>query len=74
MRVHDSQAYRKMDVTRECISRILELRVFLFLSVSNNGPCLTAVEEDGGDKRLVQLSIVATGEPRCGDMGSGGGW
>ena len=24
--VHDSQAYRKMDVTRECISRILELR------------------------------------------------
>ena len=26
MRVHDSQAYRKMDVTRECISRILELR------------------------------------------------
>ena len=26
MRVHDSQAYRKMYVTRECISRILELR------------------------------------------------
>ena len=26
MRVHDSQAYRKMDVTRECISRILELK------------------------------------------------
>ena len=26
MRVHDSQAYRKMDVTRERISRILELR------------------------------------------------
>ena len=26
MRVHDSQAYRKMDVTREHISRILELR------------------------------------------------
>ena len=26
MRVHDSQAYRKMDVTRECISRIFELR------------------------------------------------
>ena len=25
VRVHDSQAYRKMDVTRECISRILEL-------------------------------------------------
>ena len=27
--VHDSQAYRKMDVPRECISRILELREIL---------------------------------------------
>ena len=29
MRVHNSQAYRKMDVTRERISRILELRDIL---------------------------------------------
>ena len=29
MRVHDSQAYKKMDVTRERISRILELREIL---------------------------------------------
>ena len=29
VRVHDSQVYRKMDVTRECISRILELREIL---------------------------------------------
>ena len=29
MRVHDSQAYRKMDVTSERISRILELREIL---------------------------------------------
>ena len=29
VRVHDSQAYSKMDVTRECISRILELRELL---------------------------------------------
>ena len=29
VRVHDSQAYRKMDVTRERISRILELREVL---------------------------------------------
>ena len=29
VRVHDSQAYRKMDVTMECISRILELREIL---------------------------------------------
>ena len=31
MRVHDSQAYRKIDVTRERISRILELREILLL-------------------------------------------
>ena len=29
VRVHDSQAYRKMDVTRERISRILELSEIL---------------------------------------------
>ena len=29
VRVHDLQAYRKMDVTRERISRILELREML---------------------------------------------
>ena len=29
VRVHDSQAYRRMDVTRERISRILELREIL---------------------------------------------
>ena len=29
VRVHDLQAYRKMDMTRECISRILELREIL---------------------------------------------
>ena len=29
VRVHDSQAYREMDVTRERISRILELRKIL---------------------------------------------
>ena len=29
MKVHDSQAYRKMDVTRERISRTLELREIL---------------------------------------------
>ena len=34
VRVHDSQAYRKMDVTRERISRILELREIL-LSFQN---------------------------------------
>ena len=32
VRVHDSQAYRKRDVRRECISHILELRE-IFLSI-----------------------------------------
>ena len=31
VRVHDSQAYRKMDVTKERISRIFELREILLL-------------------------------------------
>ena len=31
MRVHDSQAYRKMELTRERISLILELREILLL-------------------------------------------
>ena len=31
MTVRDSQAYRKMDVTRECISHTLELREILLL-------------------------------------------
>ena len=38
VRVHDSQAYRKMDVTRERISGILELREIL-LSIKT-GFCL----------------------------------
>ena len=29
MRVSDSQAYRKMDMARDCISRILELKEIL---------------------------------------------
>ena len=36
MRVHDPQAYRKMDVTRECISCILELRGILSLKTGFN--------------------------------------
>ena len=45
MRVHDSQAYRKMDVTRERISHILELReIFLpFKTVSTLSMLLLSV-------------------------------
>ena len=41
MRVHDSQAYRKMDVTRERISLILELREIL-LSIQTSFSFVTA--------------------------------
>ena len=41
MRVHDSQAYRKMDVTRERISRILELREIL-LSIQSGFSLVSA--------------------------------
>ena len=30
----------------------------LFFGVSEQGPCFTAVEEDGGDKGLVQFELV----------------
>ena len=42
VRVHDSQAYRKMDVTREHISRILELREIL-LSIQTGFPTLLGI-------------------------------
>ena len=31
---------------------------FFFLRVSQQGPCLTAIGEDGGDKRLAQLELA----------------
>ena len=42
MRVHDSQTYRKLDVTRERISRILELRELL-LSIQAGFSLVNAV-------------------------------
>ena len=29
-----------------------------FFRVSKQGPCFTAIEEDGGDRRLVQLELA----------------
>ena len=43
MRVHDSQAYRKMFVTRERISRILELREIL-LSIETDFSFVNAAD------------------------------
>ena len=53
VRVHDSQAYRKMDVTRERISRILELREILlsiqivFSFVNAAGACAILQSNSG---------------------------
>ena len=43
MRVHDSEAYRKMDVTRERISRILELKEILSSIQTGFSPVNAAV-------------------------------
>ena len=64
VRVHDSQAYRKMDVTRDCISRILELREILLsiqtgLSLVNAAVVCAILESISG----LEPSSVIT-EPR----------
>ena len=65
MRVNDSQAYRKMDVTRERISRILGLREILLSIQIGFGPVNAAfacaiLESISG----LEPSSVIT-EPRC---------
>ena len=64
MRVHDSQAYRKMDVTMEGISRILELKEILLsfqtgLSLVNAAVVCVILESISG----LEPSSVIT-EPR----------
>ena len=64
MRAHDSQAYRKTDVTRESISHILELREIL-LSIQTgfslvNAPVVCAFLESISG--LKPSSVIA--EPR----------
>ena len=61
MRVHDSQAHRKMDVTRESISRILELREILLsfqtsFNVVNAAVVCAILESISG----LELSSVIT--------------
>ena len=61
MRVHDSHAHRKMDVTRERISRILELREMLLLFQTDfnlvNAAVVCAILESISD---LELSSVIT--------------
>ena len=64
MRIHDSQPYGKMDVTRERISRILELREMLLLfptgfSLANAAVVCAILESISG----LEPSSVIT-EPR----------
>ena len=59
MRVHDSQAYRKMDVTRERISRILELSIQTGLSLVNAAVVCAILESISG----LEPSSVIT-QPR----------
>ena len=43
MRVHDLQVYREMDVTRECVSRLLDLRGMPLSFQTSFGPANAAV-------------------------------
>ena len=54
-RVHDSQAYRKMNVTRECIGRILELREILLPFQTGYNLVNAAVEEDGTSGLVIEV-------------------
>ena len=53
VRVYDSQAYRKMDVTRERISRILELGEIL-LSIQTGFSFVNAAVVCG----ILELSLI----------------
>ena len=55
MRVHDSQAYRKMDVTRECISFIFELREIHLSFQTGLNLFNAAVEEDGTSGPVTEV-------------------
>ena len=53
MRVHDSHSYRKMDVTRERISRILELKeILLSFQTARKLTRLQPVWNDRSTKKL----------------------
>ena len=65
VRVHDSQAYRKIDVTRECISPILELREILlsFKTGFNLVNAAIACAILDSISSLEPSSVIT--EPRC---------
>ena len=66
MRVHGSQAYRKMGVTRERISRTLELREIL-LSIKTRFSLVNAAVEEHGTSGLV-IEVFDYSNKVCADI------
>ena len=86
VRVHDSQAYRKMDVTRERISRILELREILLsiqigFSLVNAAVACAILQSNSGldpssvitEPRYLKLVTVSRRHSIAGTQVDGGG-
>ena len=48
----------KEEMQRRFLRRVVSQTWILFFRVSKQGPCFTAIEEDGGDKRFVQLELA----------------
>ena len=47
----------KWAMRRSCLRHFIS-KAWIFSSVSEQGPCFSAIEEDGGDKRPVQLDLA----------------
>ena len=72
VRVHDSQAYRKMDMTRERISRILELREILLSFQTGFSLVNAATLQDSTDNS--ELTYLMTKRPDLGPIWLVGNW
>ena len=66
MRVHDSQAYRKMDVTWERISRTLEPREILLSIQIQDRPGVRQVPDGSGEQGKMEKTgcKIVCGDPR----------
>ena len=47
----------KYEMQRSFVRHLI-LKAWILFSVSKQGPCFTSTEEDGGDKRLVELEQI----------------
>ena len=48
----------KKKMWRSFLKHLVSKAWILFFRVSKQGPCFTATEEDGGDKRLVEFEFA----------------